>query len=154
MRKKDMSWIWREYMRNWKTKLAFSIMVVIIFFAATAAGVKFFLDSASAPVKAPGTKPGASTERLSGPVEGHTPSPSPVRHHHATPTPTHVYVAPTPTRTHTFHPKPTHTPTPPASPTPTVTSTVTVTPTPTDPPSGTPSDTPSVPAVSGSPAGL
>lgn len=156
-----MRWIWREYMRNWKTKLFFSIGVVIIFAALSAATVKFFLDSAVAPVKAPGN---AKQNTTPVPLENGstlpatTPAaPSPSAHHHHT-APAHTYT-PAPTRTYTFRPTPkptptrtpTPTPTPTVTPTPTATSTDTVTPTPT----GTSTDaTPPVPAVPGSTPGF
>lgn len=140
------------YFRNWKTKTVFLIGVLIIFFAITAAGVKFFLDSSSAPVKPP---PGG---KIQAPVEGTSPSPTVHHRHHHVVTPAHIATPTTPTYTFrpspartTWSPTPTHTT---WSPTPT-TSSPTPTPTVTPTPTGTTSvtATPSVSAVSGTPTG-
>jgi hypothetical protein len=151
-----MKFFWETYMRH---KVWFSLMVLIVCFAVSAAGVKFFLDSSTAPVKAP---PGVKGNILQGPSEGGTPSvsspsPSATHHHHATPAPsrtTYTYhPTPTPTRT-TYHPTPTPTPTTSsATPTPTPTPTVTPTPTTTGTSGATPPGAPSVPAVQGNTPG-
>lgn len=148
------------YFRNWKTKTLFLIGVLIIFFALAAAGVKFFLDSSSAPVNTPGSKVQAPIEGGTPDLSASPPSASPTHtHHHHHVTPTHI-ATPTPTRTHTFRPSPTPTrttrspsPTPTtSSPTPTPTVTTTVTPTPTGTTSVT--ATPSVSAVQGTASGF